>query len=73
VGGEAVEAEHARRETRLSGDTRGSTRHDIWFDSATGVPVKLVLVSHTANDSPIGEVHYDKDVTLTLTSLEPRR
>jgi hypothetical protein len=72
VGGETVEAEHVRRETTLSGDTRGSTTHDIWFDSR-GVPVKLVLVSHTANDSPIGEVNYDEDVTLVLTSLEPRR
>jgi hypothetical protein len=73
VGGEAVEAEHVRRGTTLTGETRGSTTHDIWFDPATGVPVKLVLVSHTANDSPIGEVHYDEDVTLVLTSLEPRR
>lgn len=73
VGGRAVDAEHVRRETTLTGETRGSTTHDLWFDPATGVPVQLVLVSHTANDSPIGEVHYDEDVTLTLTSLEPRR
>jgi hypothetical protein len=73
VGSKTVEAEHVRRETTLSGETRGTTTHDIWFDSATGVAVKLVLVSHTANDSPIGEVHYDEDVTLVLTSLEPRR
>ena len=73
VGGEEVEAEHVRRETTLSGETRGTTTHDLWFHPETGVPVKLVLVSHTANDSPIGEVHYDEDVTLVLTSLEPRR
>jgi hypothetical protein len=73
VGGESVEAEHVRRETTLSGDTRGTTTHDLWFDPETGVPVKLVLVSHTTNDSPIGEVNYDEDVTLVLTSLEPRR
>ncbi len=73
VGGKAAEAEHVRTEATLSGETRGTTTRDLWFDSETGVLVKLVLVSHTATDSPIGEVHYDEDVTLVLTSLEPRR
>jgi hypothetical protein len=73
VGGTNVTAEHVRRKTTLSGETRGATTHDTWFDSASGVPVKMVMVSRTTNDSPIGEVNYDERVSLLLTSLEPRR
>ena len=73
VGGEHVPAEHVRKRTRFAGAIRGTARHDIWFDSSSGVPVKLVLESRTTNDSPIGDVHYEEAVTLSLTSLEPRR
>jgi hypothetical protein len=31
------------------------------------------MISHTTNDSPVGDVHYEEDVTLVLTSLKPRR
>jgi hypothetical protein len=31
------------------------------------------MVSATANDSPVGEVAYEEEVTLQLLSLEPRR
>ena len=73
VGGQTVSAEHVRRTSTFSGETRGSTRHDVWFDSESGVPVKITMVSRTTNDSPIGEVHYEERVTLRLTSLFPRR
>jgi hypothetical protein len=73
VGGKAVATDHTRWQVALSGETRGTSTYDFWFDRVTGIPVKLALVSHTANDSPIGEVHYDEDVTLVLTSLEPRQ
>jgi hypothetical protein len=33
----------------------------------------MVMVSRTTNDSPVGDVHYEEDVTLLLTSLTPRR
>jgi hypothetical protein len=29
--------------------------------------------SRTTNGSPIGDVHYEEDVTLALTSSTPRR
>jgi hypothetical protein len=57
----------------FSGEIRGSSRHDIWFDSESGVPVKIAMVTRTTNDSPVGDVHYEEDVTLRLTSLTPRR
>ena len=62
-----------RKTTFFAGEIRGSTTHDIWFARQTGVPVKIVMVSRTTNDSPVGDVHYEEDVTLRLTSLAPRR
>ena len=73
VGGQTVSTEHVRRTSTFSGDIRGSSRHDIWFDADSGVPVRIVMVSRTTNDSPVGDVHYEERVTLRLTSLTPRR
>ena len=73
VGGQTVSAEHVRRTSTFSGQIRGSSRHDVWFDSKSGVPVRIVMVSRTTNDSPVGDVHYEERVTLRLTSLAPRR
>jgi hypothetical protein len=73
VGGHRVATEHVRKRTTFAGDIRGFARYDFWFDTRSGVPVKMVMVSRTTNDSPIGDVTYDEDVTLLLTSLEPRR
>jgi hypothetical protein len=73
VGGRPVTTEHIRKNTEFSGEIRGSSTHDIWFDATSGVPVKIVMVSRTTNDSPVGDVTYDEDVTLELTALEPRR
>jgi hypothetical protein len=73
VAGKPVTTEHVRKRTTFSGEIRGFSRHDLWFDRRSGVPVKMVMVSRTTNDSPIGDVTYDEDVVLLLTSLEPRR
>ena len=64
---------HVLKNTSFAGDIRGTTRHDIWFDVTSGMPVKMIMVSRTTNDSPVGDVHYEEDVTLLLTSLAPRR
>jgi len=73
VSGTPVATDHVRKKTQFSGEIRGFATHDLWFDEKSGVPVKIVMVSRTTNDSPVGEVTYDEDVTLVLTSLEPRR
>jgi hypothetical protein len=73
VGNMEVETVRVRKTTRFEGEIRGTSRHDIWFDPESGVPVKMVMVSRTTNDSPVGDVHYEEDVTLLLTSLTPRR
>jgi hypothetical protein len=73
VGGREVDAVHIRRSTTLTGTSRGRTRHDVWLNRATSLPVQLVLRTRTANDAPVGEVRYEEDVALRLESLEPRR
>ncbi len=45
VGGERVAVEHIRKTTTISGDIRGTARHDLWFDSRSGIPVKVVMTS----------------------------
>lgn len=72
-GGPTRTEELIRKTTRFTGDIRGVARHDLWFDSESGVPVRVVMVSRTTNDSPVGDVHYEEDVTLLLTSLTPKR
>ena len=73
VAGTTLATDHVRKITSFTGEIRGTTHHDIWFDSKSGMPVKMVMVSRTTNDSPVGDVHYEEDVTLALTSLKPRR
>ena len=73
VGKRAVSAVHVRQTSTFTGDTHGASAYDIWLDRASGVPVRLVMTSSTTNASPVGDVHYEEDVTLRLTSLRPRR
>jgi hypothetical protein len=73
VGGAEVPAWHVRKVTTFTGANTGTARHDLWFPVHPGAPVKIVMVSHTASQSPIGQVHYDEVVTLRLRSLEPLR
>jgi hypothetical protein len=64
---------HIRKTTTYSGAIRGSARYDFWFHTRRGVPVRIAMTNQTTNDSPVGDVHYEEDVTLRLLSLEPRR
>jgi hypothetical protein len=73
VAGKSIATVHVLKTTSFAGEIRGTSRHDIWFDPKSGMPVKMVMVSRTTNDSLVGDVHYDEDVTLLLMSLTPRR
>ena len=73
VGGKAVGAVHVRQTSTFGGDTHGASAYDIWLNRESGVPVRLVMTSSTTNASPVGDVHYEENVTLRLTSLRPRR
>jgi hypothetical protein len=73
VAGRDVDTVHLRKTTSFTGSITGRTVHDFWLDRTRGVPVRIMMVSKTTNDSPIGDVHYDEAVTLRLVSLAPRR
>ena len=73
VGGDEVETVHVRRTSSFAGETRGRTTHDVWLERESGVPVRIVMTVRTTNDSPIGDVHYEEDVSLRLASLAPTR
>jgi len=73
VAGTSVGAWHIRKSTVFRGAIRGASVYDFWFAERAAVPVRIRMVSHTTNDSPVGDVHYDENVTLRLRSLTPRR
>jgi hypothetical protein len=73
VAGVSVATQHVRKVTTFEGAIRGSSRYDFWFGDRDGLPVKIVMTTHTTNDSPVGAVHYEEAVALRLVSLEPRR
>jgi hypothetical protein len=73
LGETPFEVDHVRETATFTGAIRGASRYDFWFHRQRGVPVKIAMKSRTTNGSPIGDVHYEEDVTLRLVSLEPRR
>jgi hypothetical protein len=52
---------------------RGSATFEFWLARASGLPVRITMASRTTNDTLIGDVHYEEDVSLALTSVTPRR
>jgi hypothetical protein len=73
AGGTALECAHVRTTTTFGGGTTGSATFDFWLARETGLPVAIRMVSRTTNGSLIGDVHYEEDVSLRLTSSTPRR
>ena len=73
VGDTLFPVRHVRKATTFSGAIRGSARYDFWFHVRLGLPVRFAMVSRTTNDSPVGDVHYEEAVVLTLQSVRPRR
>ena len=71
--GRKVAAVLVRKQTDFVGEIRGVALYDFWFATKKHVPILIHMVSRTTNDSPVGDVHYEEDVTLRLLSLEPRR
>jgi hypothetical protein len=72
-GGPRVTEVLVRKATVFTGAIRGTARYSFGFDSRSGVPLTIRMVSGTTNDSPVGDVQYEEDVTLAVTSLVPRR
>jgi hypothetical protein len=73
VGDGSVECAHVRSRTMFAGATTGSATFDFWLARDTGVLVQVTMKSRTTTGSPIGDVHYEEDVSLRLTSVTPHR
>lgn len=75
IGGVEREALHLQIAVRLSGDdgTTGFADAELWLDPATALPLRRIERSETTSPTLIGDVHYDEQYELVLTSLNPRR
>src|SRR5262249_34541961 len=73
VAGPAVACTPVRGATAFGGGTTGTATFDFWLSRDTGLPLAAKMVSHTTTGSLIGDVHYEEDVSLRLSSLTPRR
>jgi hypothetical protein len=73
VGGRRVVAEHVRTVSTISGENTGVEITDWWLDTATALPVRVILKSRSARKTIVGTAHYTEDADLRLASLSPRR
>lgn len=73
VVGTTVDCVHVRTTTSFAGASTGTASFDFWIARETGLPIRITMTSRTTNDSLIGDVHYEEDVALELTSVTPRR
>jgi hypothetical protein len=73
VGSASVDCVRVRSRTAFAGRTTGTATYDFRLARDTGLPLRAEMRSRTTNGSPIGDVHYEEDVTLVLTSSTPRR
>jgi hypothetical protein len=44
---------------------------DTWYLAGTDLVVAQTSTDHSVNPSPVGDVHYDEQYSITLASLEP--
>ena len=74
VGRESVPALHAREDLRLSGGQAGEVRTDIWFATASGLPLKEVHLIRVASPAPapLNHVTYTELGNWQLTSMTSR-
>lgn len=73
VGGAQVATIHARTIGTISGENQGTETADWWLDTATALPVRIVLKSRTSRKTIVGLTHYREDADLRLVSLTPER
>lgn len=73
VGGRRVVAEHVRTVSTITGGSSGTETTDWWLDTATALPVRVILKSRSARKTIVGTAHYSEDAELRLASLTPSR
>jgi hypothetical protein len=73
VGDSQVQSLHSRSSLTIHGGDSGSETIDWWLDTATSLPLRVVLRSRTSRSVFVGRVNYSEDFTLRLLSLRPQR
>ena len=71
IGGTKVEALHYHRLRNLTGGQTGTEDVNVWFDAATGLPLRNQRVITVHSSSLIGGVTYEENGSFQLASMTP--
>jgi hypothetical protein len=71
IGGTDVEALHYHRLRNLTGGQSGTEDVNVWFDAATGLPLRNERVITVHSGALIGGVTYEENGGFQLTSMTP--
>jgi hypothetical protein len=71
IGGTEVAALHYHRMRTLTGGQAGTEDVNVWFDTATGLPLRNQRVITVRSSSLIGGVTYEENGRFQLTSMTP--
>lgn len=72
VGDATVPAYHLERERTLTGAQTGTERSELWL-APNGLPLRQHRTITLSSPSPLGDITYDEDTDLRLSSLTPGR
>lgn len=71
VGGTPVATTHVRYDLTYVGAQSGTETTDLWFDSATGMPVRNEHRIRVDTETPFGPITYTEDGRYTLQTPRP--
>lgn len=71
IGGTQVAALHYHRLRNLTGSQTGTEDVNVWFDAATGLPLRNQRAITVHSDSLIGGVTYEENGSFQLASMSP--
>jgi len=73
VAGSAVQAVHVRIDETLTGDTHGTRHHDSWYAIGTNLLLRRESYTDVDSKSAFGYTHYNENLSLRISSLQPQR
>ncbi len=72
IAGAAISTIHQHQDVTLSGGQRGTVSEDWWFESRSGLPVRVERHITIYSSSPVGDITYNESGSWQMTSLRPR-
>ena len=73
VAGAAVPAVHVQIQERLTGATKGTRSHDMWFALTNQLPIVFNSVTDAQTQTTFGYTAYHEQLVLSLRSTQPLR